>query len=70
MSDANDTDEIDVADLYRSAAEAARLAREEEERVAVERAAEERVKALLGKHDPRVRPGGGPGPNRDPDRRS
>ena len=70
MSDATDTDEIDVADLYRSAAEAARLAREEEERVEVERAAGQRVTALLGRHDPRVRPEGGPGPNRDPDRPS
>ena len=70
MSDASDTAEFDIADLYRSAVETARTAREEEQRAEVERAADDRVKALLGKHDPRVRPEGGSGPNRDPERPS
>lgn len=55
MSERSDTDEIDVADLDRAAVEAARLVREEERRAE----AEELVTALLGRHDPRARPGSG-----------
>lgn len=62
MSERSDTDEIDVADLCRTAAEAARLVREQEQRAE----AAEWVTALLGRHDPRVRPEGEP--DRDPDR--
>jgi hypothetical protein len=66
VSERSDTDEIDVADLCRTAAEAARLVREQEQRAE----AEEWVTSLLGRHDPRTRPQGGPGPARDPDRPS
>jgi len=62
VSDLTDTEEIDTADLYRSAAEASRLARAEEERVE----AAQRVTDLLGRLDPRVRPEGGA--DRDPHR--
>jgi hypothetical protein len=66
VSERSDTDEIDVADLYRTAVEAARLAREQEDRAE----ANEWVTALLGRHDPRVRPERGPGSDRDPSRPS